>query len=60
MSINNAVYGRRDEVIGFRCFECNDIVPSMWGVVCNRCREAERRHNESLAAIRAMQRGDDQ
>jgi hypothetical protein len=37
-------------IIGFRCHECSNVVPNMWGDICNACREKERRHQETLAA----------
>ena len=42
-------YGR---VVGFQCQKCFGVFPSMWGLVCNRCRDEERRHKELVAAIR--------
>jgi len=52
--MNNAVYDYRGtgaRVIGFRCHECQQVKPSMWGCICNECREKERRHRELIAAI---------
>lgn len=50
--INNSVYCG-DRLEGFRCFTCGDIVNSMWGTTCNRCRNKERKHKELLEAIKA-------
>jgi DNA-directed RNA polymerase subunit N (RpoN/RPB10) len=35
--MNNEVRDFRGNLIGFRCFTCNDVVPSMWGTTCNQC-----------------------
>jgi hypothetical protein len=43
--------GSGSRVIGYRCFECQQIKPAMWGEICNECREKERRHQETLAAL---------
>lgn len=50
--MNNAVYDGYGRLIGYRCYECQQIKPAMWGEVCNECREKERRHQELLAAIK--------
>lgn len=36
--MNNEVRDFRGNLVGFRCFNCNDVVPSMWGTTCNACR----------------------
>lgn len=36
---------------GFRCYECGNVFPAMWGDTCNACREKERRHQELVAAL---------
>lgn len=46
----------RGRVIGYRCIDCGGVFPSMWGNVCNKCREDERRHRELVAAIKASGR----
>lgn len=59
--MNNAVKDARGRVIGFRCWRCRGVFDSMWGVVCNCCREQERRHEEIVAAIKSTalsERGD--
>ena len=43
----------RGRVTGYRCIDCGGIFPSMWGNVCNGCRDKERRHQELIAAIKA-------
>ena len=53
MSFNNSVKDEWGELVGFRCFECGGIFQSMWGEICNGCREKERRHQEMLAAIKS-------
>jgi hypothetical protein len=53
MVLNNDVYDGEGNLIGFRCFTCYEVFPSMWDVTCNRCREVERQHDELLAAIRS-------
>lgn len=50
--MNNSVYDGRGRLIGFRCYECQQIKPAMWGDTCNECREKERRHQEILEAIK--------
>ena len=50
--IDNSVYGLGGRLIGFRCLECGDIVSSMWGDTCNRCRNEERRHRELVEALK--------
>jgi hypothetical protein len=40
--INNAVYDERGRETGYRCSVCQEIKPSMWGTVCNLCRERRR------------------
>lgn len=52
MWFNNAVTDARGKTIGFRCLQCGNVVQSMWGNLCNQCREDERRHQELIAAIR--------
>lgn len=52
--MNNAVRDWQGRTIGFRCWTCQKIAPSMWGETCNQCREDERRHQEMLAAIRVV------
>lgn len=56
--MNNAVYDYRGtgaRIVGYRCHECQQVKPAMWGETCNECREKERRHQELLAAIRKQQ-----
>ena len=50
--MNNEVKDSQGKTVGFRCWECGDIVSSMWGEHCNKCREKERRHQELLKAIK--------
>jgi len=51
--MNNSVkYG--SELIGFRCFTCGNIFQSMWGTKCNGCREADRKHNELIQALKSL------
>jgi hypothetical protein len=35
------------KVVGYRCYQCNDIVQSMWGTTCNSCR-SQNEHNKKL------------
>lgn len=51
MPFDTSVKDWRGNVIGYHCLECGDIVQQMWGEVCNRCRDVERRHKELIAAI---------
>jgi len=50
--MDNSVKDALGRHLGFRCSECGRIVPSMWGDICNRCREEERRHNAMIDAIK--------
>lgn len=43
----------RGRVAGYRCIDCNGVFSSMWGNVCNECRDKERRHQELIAAIKS-------
>jgi len=52
MSFNNSVCDGRGNVLGFKCWECGEVVPSMWGETCNSCRAIERRHREIVKALR--------
>lgn len=52
--MNNAVYDGSGRVAGYRCRECNNVVPSMWGTTCNQCRANERRHKELTAAVHLL------
>ena len=50
---SNAVY-IGDDVVGFRCQQCNKVVNSMFGNTCNSCRninEAIREKNRLLKEI---------
>ncbi len=51
--VNNEVRNAYGKIIGFRCFVCSKVAPSMWGDTCNECRENERRHEELVAALSA-------
>lgn len=51
--INNAVY-HGDKVIGFRCLQCHQMAPAMWGCICNSCREQNRKHDELIEAIKSL------
>ena len=44
----------RGDVVGYRCRICGEVYGSMWGDICNKCREEERRHKELLGAIRKL------
>lgn len=39
-------------LLGFQCSTCGRVVSSMLGEDCNACREAERKHQELVEAIR--------
>lgn len=56
MSFNNIIYGRRGEVVGFRCVECGGVYQSGFDETCNECRATERRHQEVLRTIRETSR----
>jgi hypothetical protein len=42
MAFNNEVKDARGRSLGFRCFTCGNVYPSMWGEVCNLCQAAWR------------------
>lgn len=52
--MSNAVKDGHGNVIGWRCFECSEVVTQMWGNLCNECRAKERRHQQTLAATSAV------
>lgn len=37
---------------GYVCFRCGRVVQSMWGNICNSCREEDRKHDELIQALR--------
>lgn len=41
---------------GYQCRRCENVFRSMWGDLCDGCREDENRHREIIAAIRATDR----
>jgi len=51
-----AVYSG-DKTVGFKCSRCGGVFPSMWGDICNKCRDDERKHQELLKAIRKARTG---
>jgi DNA-directed RNA polymerase subunit N (RpoN/RPB10) len=51
--MNNEVRDGRGQLVGFRCFECSKVVPSMWDETCNECRAKERRHQELVKALQS-------
>lgn len=52
--INNSIRDGRGNVIGYKCFQCGDVVQSMWGTTCNKCRKENERHNELISEIREL------
>ena len=42
----------RGREIGYVCNRCGRTVSSMWGNICNICREDDRKHNELMKALR--------
>jgi hypothetical protein len=59
--INNDIKNWQGKTIGFRCSECGGVYsfvknPSMWGNICNSCRETERRHQEILKTLKNQER----
>ena len=49
--LNNAVYDRNGGVAGYRCFRCGKVYQSMWGNLCNVCRDSDEKHSELIKAI---------
>lgn len=45
--MENSVRDRNGKVTGYKCRICGNVVQSMWGDVCNQCRE-NRSENEKL------------
>jgi hypothetical protein len=58
--INNSVKNWYGETIGFRCFKCEGVFPSMWGSICNKCREQERLLKELFKKAEQKQVSDEQ
>lgn len=52
--INNSVTDRNGKVIGFVCSRCNKVYQSMWGTVCNKCRDEDEKHNELIKEIQEL------
>ena len=50
--INNAVKDAHGNVIGYRCSVCGEIYTSMWGNVCNKCREERKFRQQLLEALK--------
>jgi hypothetical protein len=44
-----------NKAVGFRCWTCGNVFERMWGETCNGCRNTERRHKETIAAIQSLQ-----
>ena len=49
--IRNAVY-IGDDIAGFRCIQCNQVVASMFGDICNACKSANKAHREYLKVLK--------
>jgi hypothetical protein len=56
MVMNNAVKNWQGKVIGYRCFRCGDIVGSMWGNICNKCRDNDDKQEEMMHEIRLLRK----
>lgn len=54
--MNNTVRDYRGRVVGFRCFSCGEIYPSMWGTTCNKCSEEEKRHSQLIDEITKLRK----
>ena len=48
--MNNEVRDGFGRLIGFRCWQCDEIKTKMWGEICNSCRA----QNEHAALLRAF------
>lgn len=53
MSFDNTVRDGRGRIVGFRCWQCDEVKTRMWGTICNRCRFAD----ELARSIRAIAEG---
>ena len=51
--IRNAVY-IGDDIAGFRCIQCNQVVTSMFGDICNSCYRANEGIREQLKIMREI------
>ena len=49
---NNSVCDGYGVVKGYRCHQCGGVFQMMWGVICNKCRREEERHQEMINAIK--------
>ena len=55
MRIVGTVQDGLGRVLGYRCNTCSGVFQTMWGNICNQCRDIERRHQEILKAIKDKQ-----
>lgn len=53
MSFDNTVYDARNRIVGFRCWQCDEVKSRMWGTICNQCRFA----NELARSLRMIAEG---
>lgn len=42
------------QVVGYECVDCGDVVHALWGGKCRKCQIAERRHIETLEAMKVL------
>lgn len=52
--MNNSVKNYYGETVGFRCWTCGEVFPSMWGENCNKCRnqkDENRKMREEIARL---------
>ena len=52
--MNNSVTNYRGEIIGFRCWRCGDVFPSMWGEICNGCRHQDEENSKLREEVRKL------
>lgn len=46
MGTLNHVLNGRGETIGYRCMRCYIFAESMWGNICNKCQNDDKKHKE--------------
>ena len=54
--MNNSVTDRNGKVMGFRCGRCGEVYESMWGTVCNECRDKNEKHSELIKEIQELKK----
>jgi hypothetical protein len=53
MEIVRAIRDDCGREVAWYCNGCGDAVQSLWGGLCKRCQQEERRHREMIEALRS-------